>query len=125
MELFLPSLIILIIAGFFVFFVIPRVSPLIIFILCIVFLFIVVQAHYNMFKDEYKLNTWRDQLKVLATPILISIIVLGVLFSSLHFILGLHPEKIIYHVQNFLSPIGYSKYKNISPSKLDELEKEI
>ena len=84
-----------------------------------------VQAHYSMFKDEYKLNTWRDQLQVLAQPILISIIVVGILFSVLQFALGLNVSSIFEKAQRFLSPVGLSKYSNITPSKLEQLEKEL
>lgn len=84
-----------------------------------------VQAHYSMFKDEYKLNTWRDQLQVLAQPILISIIVVGILFSVLQFALGLNVNSIFEKAQRFLSPVGLSKYSNITPSKLEQLEKEL
>jgi hypothetical protein len=35
-----------------------------------------------MFAYEYKLTSWRDQIKVFATPILISIIVIGLLFAA-------------------------------------------
>lgn len=82
MQLFLPGLVTIIVAGVFIFFVIPRVSPTIIFIISMIFLFIMIQSHYSMFASEYKLTSWRDQLKVFATPILISIIVLGLLVAS-------------------------------------------
>ena len=123
MELFLPSLIILIIAGFLVFFIIPRVSPFIIFLLCLVFFFITIQSHFYMFKDEYKLNTWRDQLGVLAKPILISIIIIGVLFALSQFVLGVDISSILNKIKENLST--YSKYTNIPSSKLSELEKQI
>ena len=44
-----------------------------------------IQAHYSMFKDEYRLNTWRDQLRVLAQPILISVIVIGIIFKRKYY----------------------------------------
>jgi hypothetical protein len=122
MELFLPSLVLIIIAAFFVFLVIPRVSPTIIFLLCIFFLFTMVQAHYSMFKDEYKLNSWRDQLQVLAQPIIISIIVIGVIFASSQFLFGFNLTNLLDKAKNMFAP---PKYSNISPSKLDELEKQL
>lgn len=122
MELFLPSLVLIIVAAFFVFLVVPRVSPSIIFLLCIFFLFTMVQTHYSMFKQEYKLNGWRDQLRVLAQPILISIIVIGVIFASSQFLFGFNLTNLINKGKNMFSS---SKYSNISPSKLDELEKQL
>ena len=82
MQLFLPGLVTIIVAGVFIFFVIPRVSPILIFIISLIFLFIMIQSHYSMFKNEYKLISWRDQLSVFATPILISIIVIGLLIAA-------------------------------------------
>ena len=82
MQLFLPGLVTIILAGFFVFFIIPRVSPILIFIISLIFLFIMIQSHYSMFANEYKLISWRDQLRTFATPILISILVVGLLFAA-------------------------------------------
>lgn len=123
MELFLPSLVILIIAGFFVFFIIPRVSPFIIFLLCLVFLFITVQSHFYMFKDEYKLNTWREQLGVLAQPLLISIIIIGLMYGASQFVLGIDISSILNKVKTALTQS--SKYTNIPASRLSQLEKEL
>jgi len=121
MQLLLPTLLIIVLAGVFVFFVIPRVSPTIIFILAIIFLFIMVQAHYSMFGDEYRLNTWRDQLKVLATPILISIMVLGLLFATSQFIFKIDIKAMIESYGKMINP----KYTNIPASKLEEIEKQL
>ena len=82
MQLFLPGLITIIVAGVFIFFVIPRVSPILIFIISLIFLFIMIQSHYSMFANEYKLTSWREQLSVFASPILISIIVIGLVFAA-------------------------------------------
>ena len=82
MQLFLPSLVTIIVAGVCIFFVIPRVSPILIFIISLIFLFIMIQSHYSMFKNEYKLTSWREQLSVFASPILISIIVIGLVFAA-------------------------------------------
>jgi len=122
MELFLPSLVLIIIAAFFVFLVVPRISPNIIFLLCIFFLFTMVQSHYTMFKEEYKLNSWRDQLRVLAQPLLISVIVIGVVFTSTQFLLKLNLTNLFTMPKTVTST---SKYGNISPTKLEELEKQL
>jgi len=75
-----------------------------------------------MFKHEYRLNSWRDQLKVLAQPILISIITLGVLYGVLQMIPNFTITNIINKAKDVLAP---SKYSNISPSQRDELEKQL
>jgi hypothetical protein len=122
MELVLPSLVIIIVAGFFIFLVIPRVSPFFIFILSVIFLFTMIFSHYSMFKDEYRLNSWRDQLRVLGQPILISIITIGIIFAAIQFIPKFNLNTIFDKAKSIIAP---SKYSNISPSKLDELEKDL
>jgi hypothetical protein len=62
MELFVPGLIILIIAGFYVFLVLPRMGPM---VLVCVSLFALIAAginHYSMFYSEYALSTWQYTL---------------------------------------------------------------
>jgi len=81
-----------------------------------------VQAHYGMFKNEYKLNTWREQLAVLAQPILISIIVLGILFASSQFLFGIGVKGFL---GKFKEGMSFSKYRNIPASKREELENEL
>ena len=81
-----------------------------------------VQSHYTMFKEEYKLNSWRDQLRVLAQPLLISVIVIGVVFTSTQFLLKLNLTNLFTMPKTVTST---SKYGNISPTKLEELEKQL
>jgi hypothetical protein len=75
-----------------------------------------------MFKEEYKLNSWRDQLRVLAQPLLISVIVIGVVFTSTQFLLKLNLTNLFTMPKTVTST---SKYGNISPTKLEELEKQL
>jgi hypothetical protein len=75
-----------------------------------------------MFKDEYRLNSWRDQLRVLGQPILISIITIGIIFAAIQFIPKFNLNTIFDKAKSIIAP---SKYSNISPSKLDELEKDL
>ena len=121
MQLFLPGLVTIILAGFFVFFIIPRVSPTSIFIISLIFLFIMIQSHYSMFKDEYKSNSWRDQLKVLSTPILISVIILGILFAVSQFIFKIDIKSTLDSLKKIVKP----NYTNIPASKLRDLEKQL
>ena len=84
MELFLPSIVVLILAGVVVFGVVPRVSPFVIFIISVIFLFISVHSHYVLFSDEYKFNLFRDQLKSIGPAIMITVVVLGIVISVLN-----------------------------------------
>ena len=54
MELFLPSLFILSLTAFVVFFILPRFSPYIVFILCSIFLVFASYAHFKVYSNEYK-----------------------------------------------------------------------
>ena len=81
-----------------------------------------IQAHYSMFKDEYRLNTWRDQLRVLAQPILISVIAIGIIFSTSQFMYGFNVTEALNKATAIFSK---PKYSNIPASKLAELEKQL
>lgn len=80
-----------------------------------------VQAHYSMFGYEYRLNTWRDQLKILASPILISIMILGLLFATSQFIFKIDIKSMLESYGKTLSP----KYTSVPASKLEELQKQL
>jgi hypothetical protein len=60
-----------------------------------------------MFKDEYRLNTWRDQLRVLAQPILISVIVIGVIFSTSQFMYGFNITEALNKATSIFSKPKY------------------
>ena len=60
MELFFPSLIVLILSAVVCFFVIPRASPYILGILCMVMLILGLWQHYSMFPYEYPSMEFKD-----------------------------------------------------------------
>lgn len=62
MELFVPGLIILIIAGFYVFLVLPRLGPMVLAVVSLLALVLAGINHYSMFYNEYKLSTWQFTL---------------------------------------------------------------
>jgi len=76
-----------------------------------------------MFKDEYKLNTWRDQLGVIAQPLLISIIIIGLIYGGSQFVLRMDISTILNKVKTVLTQS--SKYTNIPASRLSQLEKQL
>jgi hypothetical protein len=59
MELFVPGLIILIIAGCYVFLVLPRLGPMVLAVVSLIALVLAGINHYSMFYNEYKLSTWQ------------------------------------------------------------------
>lgn len=59
MELFLPGLVTLLLAGFFVFLVLPRFGTTVLVITSLVALILAGIHHYSMFSSEYRLSTWQ------------------------------------------------------------------
>lgn len=83
MELFIPSIIVFLLAGLVSFIFIPRFTPLVIAILAIIFLTKGVYDHYYMFASEYRLSTWQEGLKIYAPAIMIGAIILFIIYTIL------------------------------------------
>lgn len=86
MELFLPSFLILLLAAVVVFTVLPRFGPLVLTVLSLGLLAFGVYHHMSLFKSEYRLATWYDNMtiKALAPALLIGltlILTLGFILS--------------------------------------------
>jgi hypothetical protein len=88
MELFLPSILISILAILVVILLIPRFSPLIIVVIAGVLLYIGMTQHLNMFWEEYQQSTWQQNLKLFAPGIMIAAVVIFVLYGILSFFSG-------------------------------------
>jgi hypothetical protein len=85
MQLFLPSILISILAILVVILLIPKVSPLIIVIIAAILLYVATTQHLNMFWDEYRQSTWQESLKLFAPGIMIAAVVIFVLYGILSF----------------------------------------
>ena len=59
MELFLPSVIVLLIAAAIVFFLLPKFGPATLAIISAVLLVMGLYQHYSTFQTEYRLSTWQ------------------------------------------------------------------
>lgn len=59
MELFLPSVIVLLIAAAVVFFLLPKFGPATLAIISAVLLAMGIYQHYNTFGTEYRFSTWQ------------------------------------------------------------------
>jgi hypothetical protein len=79
MEFFLPSLVILILAGIVSFVVIPRMGPLVVLVLSIALLTFGMYHHYKLFSAEYRQSTWQEQLRFYAPGIAIGGLVLFIM----------------------------------------------
>jgi hypothetical protein len=77
MELFLPGLVTLLLAGFFVFLVLPRFGTSVLVITSLVALLLAGIHHYTMFSSEYRLSTWQVGLASYAPWI---VVILAILF---------------------------------------------
>ena len=80
MELFFPSLIVLILSAVVCFFVIPRASPYILGILCMAMLVLGLWQHYTMFPYEYRNLGLKDFAGYI---LLIGIIFIGLIAITL------------------------------------------
>ena len=79
MELFLPSMAVLLVAALIVFLVLPRIGAPILAILSLVLLVFGVYNHYYLFYSEYRYSTWQEQLKFYAPFIIIGALILSIL----------------------------------------------
>ena len=81
MELFIPSLLILLILSLFIFLIAPRLSiPLVLF-LSMVTLVYVLRNHYYLFHYEYRYSTWQFTLQQYA-PYVIVFVLAVLIFTS-------------------------------------------
>jgi hypothetical protein len=88
MEFFLPSLIILVLAGIVSFVIIPKTSPLIILILSLCLLVFGMYHHYSLFASEYRLSTWQEQLKFYGPGVAIGSLIVFILLFVLSIFRG-------------------------------------
>lgn len=73
MELFLPSLIIFVLVGFFIFLVLPRTGSMVLAVICLIALIAAGFNHFNMFYSEYKLSTWQYSLAAYAPWVVLGV----------------------------------------------------
>jgi hypothetical protein len=86
MELFIPSLIAIIFAAAIVMFILPRLSPVILGVLALVFLILSVYQHYSFFSTEYRQSTWQMPLVQYAPYVLLGSLTLFLIFFIVNFI---------------------------------------
>jgi len=89
MEFFLPSLLILVLGAFMVFFVLPKFAPLVLAVIALLALILGAYQHYQIFKLDYRMMTWQDGAYTAAPYILVGFIVLYIT----GFLLNLYKSK--------------------------------
>jgi hypothetical protein len=87
MELFLPGLIVLLLAAFFIFLILPRMGPMILAVVSIVALLAAGIHHYSMFHSEYALSTWQYGLAAYAPWVVLGLALLFIIGAIL-FVFG-------------------------------------
>jgi hypothetical protein len=84
MELFLPSLIILLLASLFSFFVVPRMGATVLVVVSILALIAAGVHHYSMFSSEYQLSTWQLGLQANAPWVVLGLAFLFLLAAMFY-----------------------------------------
>lgn len=79
MEFYLPSFLVLIAAAMVVFFVFPKLTPLMLAVLAATALVAALYNHYTLFGSEYQLMTWVDGAKASAPYVLVSVVVIFII----------------------------------------------
>ena len=75
MELFLPSLFLMLLAYFFTIMFIPKLSPFIIIGGSIAFITFTIYNHYSLFANEYKIMSWTETAKQFGPTLIILLII--------------------------------------------------
>jgi len=95
MELFLPGVIVILLAAFFSFLVLPRMGTVVLASVSIIALLIAAYHHYYMFSSEYRLSTWQDGLAAYA-PWVIVILAIFFIIGAIQWIFGKSPNSTVY-----------------------------
>jgi hypothetical protein len=74
MQLFFPSVILVIVAFIIIFLVMPKLSPLVIVTISAILLVAGTYNHFVTFWNEYQQSTWQNNLKIFAPGIFIAIL---------------------------------------------------
>jgi hypothetical protein len=85
MELFIPGLIVFIVAAIFIFLILPRLGTTVLVVACIIALLAAGINHYSMFYSEYSLSTWQNGLFAYA-PWIILLLAFFFIISAIIFI---------------------------------------
>ena len=83
MEIFIPGLLLFLVALLIALFIVPNFTPLIIAILSLALLVYGVYDHYKMFAAEYRLSTWQESLKIYAPAVMLGFTILFIIYAIL------------------------------------------
>ena len=86
MEFFLPSLFAFLIAVLITMFIVPRLSPILLGVLALVFLVLAAQQHFTFFATEYSQSTWYLPMLAYAPYLVLGALVLFLIFYIYTFV---------------------------------------
>jgi ABC-type Na+ efflux pump permease subunit len=95
MELFIPSLLVILISAFIAFLVVPRLGPMILGITSLIALIAAGIHHWSMFQTEYRLSTWQNAAAAYTPWVVLTLAVLAILGALLSFFTGASPAAIL------------------------------
>ena len=93
MELFLPSILIILLAALVIMVILPSFSPLIIVIVSAILLTASTYQHFQFFWHEYQQSTWQTALKIFAPGLIIIGVFLYIFMVGGSFIMGSSAPK--------------------------------
>jgi len=94
MELFIPSLAVLLMAGLIVFLIVPRLGAPILAVLSVLLLVYGVYHHIKIFSSEYRYSTWQERLKFYGPFVIIGGLILAILFYMLFLFTSVGPSAL-------------------------------
>ena len=106
MQIVLPSIIALVIGGAIVFVLLPRLAAPMLVGLSLVILVFALWQHVTLFKSEYRLSTWQEQLKFYAPFVMVGALLLSI-FSYFGFLFSMGstvPEPVMPNIPLLPSP---------------------
>ena len=88
MQLFIPTLITVVIAAILAFFIIPRTGALILASVSLLALIAAGVHHYNLFYSEYMLSTWQNGLAANASFLILGLAILFIIGAIFYMFTG-------------------------------------
>jgi hypothetical protein len=86
MELFLPSILVIIFAALVIMLILPTFSPLVIVIVSVILLTASTYQHFQFFWHEYQDSTWQASLKIFAPGLIITAVFVYIFFTGSAFL---------------------------------------
>ena len=86
MELIFPTMVGIVFAAIVVMFLLPRLSPVVLGVVALVFLVLAARQHYTFFYTEYQQSTWQESIASYSPFLLLGGLVLFLLFFIINFI---------------------------------------